>query len=436
MKWILFICTFALFASAEEAKSVRSLTLQQSYALALDRSESLGIRREELKTAEAQYWQAISAILPKVNFIASEEIQNSPFSSGGGSSSSTSRTSNGRRDRFAGTAQATMTIFNGFREFHAVAGIRAQERSKAALIDRERQLLYLNTSDLFYQVLGYEKDLGILQKINGSLKDRHQDLVSRIALGRSRKSELLAAETDLAENQTTIEQVRGLLGATRELFAFLIGIPANRFELQSSRELPPIDKLETYLWKTGVRPDVVSSREEQTVAERNLSISKGAFLPTMDVTANHYTLEEPKKIQDWNIIVTAEVPIFDGGLRLAQLSEKKSLVRASALNFSRAQRLADSEVRQAYNNFTSSAQQLVQLHHAVETSRKNYEAQKEDYQLGRANNLDVLTALVQLGEFERRLNRVELQNQTNLVALQVAAGEPANSTAKKESPQP
>lgn len=422
----LFFC----LGKAEKMSPLRTLTLQESYQLALKRSESLEIRREELKVAEAQYWQAISAILPKVHFLASEEIQNSPLSTSGGSSAN--RSSGGRKDRFSGTFQATQTIFNGFREFYVAASIKAQERSKTAMIERERQLLYLDTSDLFYQVLGYERDLEILQKMQGTLLERKKDLVHRISLGRSRKSELLAAETDLADQQTMIEQVRGLQGASRELFAFLIGMPASRWELKSTLELPPIHQLETYLWKTGVRPDVVSSREDQTVAERNLSVSQGAFFPSIDVTGSHYTVEEPQKTQDWNILITAEVPIFDGGLRIAQMNEKKALVRASALNFSRARRLADAEVRQAYNLYTASAKQLVQLHRAVETSQKNYEAQKEDYQLGRASNLDVLNALIRLGEFQRRLNTVELQNQTNLVALQVAAGEPIQTRLESE----
>ena len=55
---------------------------------------------------------------------------------------------------------------------------------------------------------------------------RVDDLKDRVNLGRSRPSELLQAQTDLANAKVTYESQRGSLNAAKETVAFYTGIPA------------------------------------------------------------------------------------------------------------------------------------------------------------------------------------------------------------------
>ncbi|NJK91305.1 MAG: TolC family protein, partial [Blastochloris sp.] len=367
----------------------RNLSLTDAYFLALERSETLGISRQDIKIAEAQYWQAISAILPRIDFLVTERTQNNAGGAiGGGDASGT------RKDLFQGRLRISQTIFNGFREFNIGAALQAEKRSQQALYQRSRQLLYLDTSDLFYQILSLEEDLKVLQRIDLTFRERHAELTERVTLGRSRKSELLAAETEQADNTATMEEVRGLLGASRELMAFLIGLPSAQWQLQDTQTLPSAQQLETYLWHSGARPDLQAALETQTSAQRQVSADKGSFWPTISAEANWLALEEPERAQEWNIVLTAEIPVFDGALRVNTLKESQARLRSTELSFTRLRRLAESEVRQNYNNFTASARQWIKLKEAVRISQENVQAQREDYQLGRASNLDVLSSIL------------------------------------------
>ena len=427
----LVLCLTASHGLAELEKplhSSRVLTLPEAYQLTLERSEKLGISREEIKIAEAQYWQAISAVLPKVDFLITQRTQDSVGGSIGGGDSG-----GGRKDSFQGRLRVTQTIFNGFREFNTSAALQAQKRSQEATYRRSRELLYLDTSDLFYQIISLEKDLYLIQQIAQQLTERQEDLIDRVTIGRSRNSELLAAETEQADNEATLEQVRGLLNASRELLAFLLGLPSDRWSLNDTMPLPEVAKLDNYLWKTGERADITAAAETTTSAQRQVSASKGAFLPKVSAEANWLALEDPERSQEWNILLTAEIPLFDGALRYQSLKVDQARLRSSELNFSRVRRLAESEVRQSYSQFISSARQYVSLQKGVETARKNYEAQQEDYRLGRANNLDVLTSLLRYSSLRRRVSGLEFQTRSNLVALQVAAGTPV---IKEERPSP
>ncbi len=415
--------------------AVRVLTLQDCYTLALTRSETLAISREEIKIAEAQYWQAVSALFPQISFSLSERIQNSAGSSisGGGDSG-------GRRDRIEGRLSFTQTLFSGFREFNTAASLQALKRSQTEQLKRDRQLLYLDGATLFYQVLSQENDLRILDEIVANLEALRQELQERVNLGRSRRGDILAAETQLADYQTVREQVKGMSGASRELLSFLIGVPSDRYQLKDTMTLPETEKLDAYLWRSGARPDITAAAESSTAAERELSASKGALLPTVTASGNFLALEEPERQQEWDILISATIPVFDGGLRIAEVKEKEAALRSTRLSFSRARRLAESEVRQTYNTFIYSASQYVALQKALRTARENYEVQKSDYGLGRTSNLDVLNALFNYNNFQRREKSLELQLRSNLVALQVAAGEPEQNSetrsVKRETSQP
>jgi outer membrane protein len=409
-----------LLSSASTGAStspVQTLTLNQAYALALSRSESLGIDREEIRIAEARYWQAVSAVLPQAHFLGSLRTQNNAGGSIGGDSTGQ------RKDRWEGRLRITQTIFNGFRDWNTAAALKADQRGLSFTLERNRQLLYLDVSDLYHQINTLETDQQALMDILQALNERTTELTDRVSLGRSRKSELLAAETERADTRATLEALRGLIGAARELFSYLIGVPSHLYTLAPPDPLPAADKLEAYLWKSGTRSDIRAADAQQTAAERRAAAARGEFFPTINAEGNYLAVEDPERDQEWNILITMDVPVFDGGLRIAQLGERKAQARQTQLNLSRARRMADSEVRVAYNNFISAAQQAVQLQTAERTAQENYQSQKSDYTLGRASNLDVLSSLLRWKEILRRRIAAESQTRTTLIALQIAAGE-------------
>ncbi|MEM1157050.1 MAG: TolC family protein [Verrucomicrobiota bacterium] len=404
------------------------LDLNGCYLRALVQSETLAVGGESIRQAEAQYWQALSAVLPEVNLVARQRLQNrdgNGFVGGNGDDNFNNGGGGDRIDRFDAQVRVRQTIFSGFRDYQLLGAIRAEERATRADLVRDRQTLFLDVSDLYFQILSQRRDLEVLADLNLALSDRVAELDQRVKLGRSRKSEWLAARTTLAENQVNLEAGRGLLAASRELMAFLLGRPAQTFVLEESNAggTGNNEALATYLTKVGQRPDLAAGEERVTASERQVSSQRAAFWPTVDFQFNWLALEEPERDDEWNLFFTATLPVFDGGLRAAELSESKSLARSSRLTLERLRRLAEYDVRLAYSNFKANAAQLIRLKEALRISHENFIAQSEDYELGRASNLDVLNALVRKEEVRRRFAEAGYQIQTDLNALHVAAGE-------------
>ncbi|MBV9463066.1 MAG: TolC family protein [Verrucomicrobiae bacterium] len=419
--------------------------LQTCFELAVLQSETLGMREEDIRVAQARYWQAVGSVFPQVHVLAEQRLQNSTDRGGSGSSSSSGSgfsSNNGNSGNNFGNSpdsnnvriNVRQPIFSGFREFNAAGSGRADILARRFDKERARQLLYLDVADVFYQVLMYQEDLKLLGELGEALGERRGELNKRVKLGRSRAGESLAAQSDLAENFVAIEQTRGLLGASRELLAFLIGVPAEKITLKDDRALPGAQALEAYLIQTGERPDVLSAIQAEESQRRLLEEAKGEHYPTIAAEANYYVRQHPDFGNEWNVALTFDLPIFEGGVIEARVREHEALVRQSHLNLDELRRTADRDVRTAYNNFISSLAQAARLRESLRAQSENYEVQRHDYGLGISSNLDVLTALQMLETTKRRLSDAEMDAKVNLVRLHVAAG--ASRTIPTMEPEP
>jgi outer membrane protein len=413
-------------AMAEAKTNAQTADLARCYQLAVTSSEALGVREAEVRAAEARYWQAVSAVLPKVNLRFNERLQNN---AGSGSSADTGEAFNtgpglsrGSRNAFDGRITVSQTIFNGFRDFKRMGVRRDETNANRFTATRARQLLYLDVADVFYQILSLQEDLGVLRLLEQALQERTEELEKRVRLGRSRRADLLSAQSELASARVTVEQVKGLEAAASELMAFLTNVPSGRLVFKESQPFPQPAELRAYLNQVLARPDVQASEALVGAAEQELSATRSERWPEINFEGNAFFVEQPGSDRVWNFFITFNLPIFDGFVTEARVRERKEQVQISRLNLEALRRQADSEIRTAFLTYWSNVAQRERLREAVRLTRDNYLAQKEDYELGRASNLDVLVALVNLQRLRREEIGAEMQARASFIELHVASG--------------
>jgi outer membrane protein TolC len=428
-----------------------ALDLEKCFEIAAQRSDTLKINQAEIDAAKARLGQAIAGLFPTIRVVNNQNFQNEQASQGGGGGfnpqllaqfAAQSGNNLGAFGGFGGggtgqsynsSTQITLSqpIFNGFQTYNSIGAARADRDARQYNLSRNYQLLYQDVATAFYQVLTNEGDLAVLGDLRKALEARVEELKGRVELGRSRPAELLAAQTDLANVKVTVEQITGLLNATRELMAFYLGIPSGEIKLKDSQALPAAATLETYLAQTGTRPDVLSLLESQRQARRNLSMSRGEWFPTITAFANYLVTQDPASELEWTAGITVSLPIFDGGLIYSRNKERKALVRQSELNVEQLKRTLDQDVRTAYANFNAAIAQYLQLREAAIFSAQNFQAQAEDYRRGVVSNLDVLLALQNFQNVRRQLHTADMNARINLIKLHVAAGMAAREAAPK-----
>jgi outer membrane protein len=274
----------------------------------------------------------------------------------------------------------------------------------------------------FYDVLTLEQELRNLDEQIDQYRQREKELSDRVRIGRSRPGETLTVQSTISTLRAQIEQRKAELNAAREVLAFLSGLPAST-PLRDT-EVMPADPgaLDAYLARVALRPDLKAAQQRLAAAQENISVARGAHLPSLDLNANRY-LERTGSLEnvDWDVQLALTVPLYAGGSVQSRVREAQSQSTQAELSVSQVQRQAEQEIRSLHQSVVLDRSQLAALEMATDAARKNYQAQQRDYRLGLVTNLDVLQALTVFQENQRALDRARYTAKLNYLRLQAAA---------------
>lgn len=409
---------FFLFLLATlPVRADEALTLEQSYRLALARSSAVAVSEEEIRAAHARFAEVLGAILPQLTFKASDFFQQNPGTSGAGVPNTFVRTS---RPEMA--INVVQPLFQGLKEFQSLHVAHADAvRTKALEADAKRHLFY-DVATAFFTVAKVEQDVSTLERTVNVLRTRSQELVKRVALGKSRESERLAQDTDLALLEAELARQQGLRSVAYELLAFLTGTDATMSIVWNETVAQTAPPIETSLTAADHRPDIEATDAAVTMAAGTLQVRRGDFLPRLDAEANYYPYRVGfQKDIRWDAKLTLSVPIFNWGT-VGGYREAAAKLRQSQVVADDARRVAQREVKQAYATYQASVHQLEKYNTAIATARQSYDAILADDRLGLVTNLDVLSAERSWFEAERLANDARVQVWLDWTTLHVAAG--------------
>lgn len=410
MNWLLrkirFLAVSGLcLLSIVPVSRAMAVNLVEAYELALAKSESLQISVAEWRAAEARYRQAQGALWPEV-------------SAKGESRQIHDRDNDARQ---AGLS-ATWTVFDGFRNARAAGARQAEGLARSRDVEQARLLLYEDVADVFYQIRSVQDQRAAVQEELKALEARAVELERRIKLGRSKQSDLLTTLSQMAEARLTIEQLNQSYAAALELLAFMTGQPAASLQVVDQTPLPAIGDVDKYLAAATGRADIKAGQAEVEASRFDMEAAKSDRAPKVSLDANSYPYRDPRSRSEWDIVLSLEVPLFDHGRRSARIAEAGQQLRISELRLAELQRSSERDVRQAYQSLFYGLRQWSELQAAIGVSSDTLTLLQKDYELGRVNNLDVLSASVQYWGLRRREAALANQLRAGMVHLHVASG--------------
>jgi outer membrane protein len=389
-------------------------TLDDCFAAAIKRSETLATNIELIEQAEQQYKQARAGLFPTISGVASYLVQQSPPAG--------TATSFSPSEQTTAKLQGVQPIFHGLKEY---AGLLATNLNISAAIANKVQAaatLYSDTVTSFYTILSLEQTLRDYQDEIDVYQERIVDLNHRIKIGRSKPSEVLTVRSAVDSLAAQAEVARGQLSAQREAFAFLTGLDRNEVLSETPvTEVKP-QPLDFYLARVEMRPDVKASKATAEATEKNVAIARAGHFPSVDLGGDYY-FKRPGLTSDvhWDVTLTASVPIFAGGLVNAQVSQAASQSRVADLALERTRRSADQDLRTNVSNVSTDLQQTEKLDRATRSALDNYKAQVRDYRLGLVTNIDVLQAITAWQEAKRALDAARYLSKLDFLKLETAA---------------
>ena len=398
----------SLLVLLETPASHAALTLTESFQMVKARSETLSAEGESIREAEERYSQAKGAILPTVNFMGSYLKQEAASQS-----------------QVFPTEQRTLKInavqplFRGLREY---AALRQQSiLSDAARLNRAQAetQLFLDTVQAYYRVLMTSQDLSDLRAEIEVNQKRLAEIETLRRIGRSRESEELAIESNIAALEAELETLTAQAQNAKGAFQFLTGLQGE-LHLEDEEALPEaIEPLTRFLEDLKNRPDLRSLQESIRASDEGVSIARGGHLPSLDLMGNYY-FQRPGVLSNvsWDFSLNLTFPIFQGGIVSSGVSIAASERKKAELAYSRLERLAKEQVESSYETARTDLMGLQKLRRSVDLSSRTYQAELKDYRLGLVNHLEVLQALTQAQESKRKLDQSVFQCKVDLLSLQ------------------
>lgn len=397
--------------AADEALALEQepLTLDECYGLALRQSELIAIDAEKIKEAEARFMAAFEGLLPEVSFQRRDFRQNSVISPA----------SNHGFDQGFVFNQA---LFTGFKEFAGMASGHYETKQRRYEKTRAEQLLFQDVSNAFYLLVQYRQDLKVLAMIKRSWEDRIKELNARVDIGKSRVSEVVFTESQLYNLDSTIELVKGQEQVARELLEFLVG--RHVYGLLDDEIKYGLKSQQEYLAEAYLRPDVKAAKYAWESDKKQIMVAQSGFLPQLSFQGDRWghRSSSPKDIS-WDAMLTLDIPVFEGNASFGEVEQAVVVAKQSELLFRRTKREAVREIHDAYVNMQSGLAVYMALQKALQSAQRNYELQLKDYRQNIVNNLDVLTAIQNLGNVERAYVQATYATKRYYWQLLVAAGE-------------
>jgi outer membrane protein TolC len=401
---------------AAAAAPGRPITLDEAYAAALKRSETIAEAGETYAQVMAQVEQLWSEVKPRISLDATQAWQDTP----------------GPNVNFPLPAnQHTVAInghqplFSGLRDFLAVKAGHAQGEAAQFAVSRAKELLYRDTANAYLNLLQSRRDIATHEAQVKLTDGRVKELKNFEDIGRSRKSEVLAAQAQQAQDEADLETSRGRERVDQETLQFLTGL--NETLAPAEVEAPAgADDEAAFLERARHRPDVEQARKNFEYSNLYISIQRRQYWPTIALDGNYY-LARPKNFSqhvNWDAALSGVLPLYWGGQIRAQTREAQAQARFNEQALSLAQRTAELDVHSAHSDLASDLSIVAALQNAMTLAEANAKAQTADYRHGLVTNIDVLASLNTVQTTRLRLDAAQIQAFFARVRLEVAAGGP------------
>lgn len=404
------VVCLTLFSSLHAAESVaRPLTLDDCLARAQQHNEALRAQAQQQEAAAARVAQSRGNILPGVRLAAEKTFRDTAGSAIAGEQSEA---------RFT----LSQPLFAGFQKTRGVHLARSEMTREALLYRDAERILREQVTAAFFALAAVEAGRENIRETMRSLADRAAVLRDRARLGKSRESEALMTESQLASLTAQYEKTAGDHAVAAETLAFLTGISPEALSLaRNDGALASLPDPAAYLSAVDGRADVQAARQALISQSLRCSVARGGLLPTIDLDGSWY-LHRDGALADsaWEASLSLGVPLFQGGSMRARVREEEARRRATELTLSLAARAAETLVRVRYASAASSVRQAAAYADAFEKAKKSYQMQVRDYQYGLVNNLEVIQALLNMLDVRQNRDAARIEARRDRALLDEA----------------
>jgi outer membrane protein len=387
-----------------------SLDLFDVYVMAVSGTERMAIEGEYALQADARRRQALGLFLPKISLKATKTL------------TEVDRTTPSTQ-RSMVSLYARQNLLTGLDEYASFRGSAAEQRFRRYLLNDSAGKLLQEMATVYLRALQIERTLKNREKTLDHYRGVAAELRRRVAVGRSRQSELLRTNSQIFKIQAEIESLQSAYVQARSLLTVISGVPRER-RLVEEVCLPPAPEVPEDMTKlVESRYDVRAALEELEISRTRLLAAQGGHLPSVYLEGTYRLYQQYETGRDYWAGIGAELPIFTGGITTARVSEAASVKRQAELRLDQTRRVARQEIEETYSTYTSSMHEMESFKKSLDAAENNYRLILGEYRLNLVTLIDVFDALTALESARDDYERTVLEHCQSRVRLGVATGE-------------
>jgi outer membrane protein len=301
--------------------------------------------------------------------------------------------------------------FSGYRQAKLTVDIADLE------VEIIRQDLLLRTAEDYIAVLQGNDNANLTKANEDAAAQNHEQLKNRYEVGLATRAEYQQAvarwQIAIADNITGQNILRDARRALERLtgsaIAGLEGLDSETV-MQSMSEIYDLD-----IWFADVTSknlDLLQSRLIMEVAEKNLSVQKSGYLPTLDLIVDYGANINDGSLSGFSSrrssttgTLLLDIPIFQGGRIVSRTRAARYSLEASQQEYDNTVQRVTQDALALFDNAISQQHTVDALGKAVEASVLAFEAKQEGFEAGLETNLNVLDAQRDLFQTALDLNR-------------------------------
>lgn len=401
-----------------------SYTLEDLCRIALTSSERLKLAEQNVSLAEIGTDKARSWLYPRLSATGGvTQYSERKYTNAGGILQPENAAAWGVR------MDETLSLSG--REITALAISRQSLlKSRYDLETNRDDYLLAYVAAAYYDVLLAERNLEIADANLERLTTYRDAAEKRLRIGEITKTVLLRAQSELSGAKSDRLQAKNALELARDTLASQVGIQAPFTLKQEHMEKIEIPELATLLeMAPRLRAEIKSLKMQKKMAAGQITHAEGAFMPSLTLTGAYEGATQNPATGSLNrdsfyAGLSLNFPLFDGGLRKADVSEARVRERQADLRIEEMKKEVALEVRTAHRELETQQGILRFLDDQLLFARDNYHAVSRQFDVGLADSLDVLDANTLLVSAERKAAAAALRLQFASLRLKKAAGLP------------
>ncbi|MCA1324718.1 TolC family protein [Herbaspirillum sp. alder98] len=274
------------------------------------------------------------------------------------------------------------------------------EQAKSAIrLTQAHQALFLKVAIAYFGVLSAQEDMTHINAHQASLKQQLERTKARFARGDATLIDMRDIESAIDRQAVQATLTDGELLAKRLTLEEFSGRRLARIApLRADMEAPMVVPDDMQRWIARARNsnfDVQLQLLDKKKALLETSRAKGAYLPTLGLTASHTPASGSAHIARTTtnaIGIQLNIPIFSGFDTVHRVRQTLALEEKAGTDLESAERSSAAAVRDTFVQLQTSRRRLQGLSDAMQSSRTALEANEIGYRIGGRSEADILQA--------------------------------------------